>query len=64
MNANQLLEELAEFCQAGDDKSVRGVFIENLNPSSVVIAKNIDLTKLLWTSSELASPGIDDEELR
>ena len=43
-NSNQLLEELHEFCWAGDDDSVRRVFL--FESSVVVNAEKVDLTKL------------------
>ena len=45
-DVNQSLEQLCEGLRAGDDNSA-GWFIENLNPSSVVNAEKVELTKLL-----------------
>ena len=42
---NELLEELREFWQARDNDS-EGLFIENLNASSLVNAENMNLIKL------------------
>ena len=62
-NSNQLLEELHEFCWAGDDDSVRRVFL--FESSVVVNAEKVDLTKLpmdvLWTS---LIPVIDSAEVQ
>ena len=59
-DANQI-QDLRTFLLAGDEDSARRL-IENLNPSSVVNAENVDLAKLpkdvLGTS---LIPDIDNE---